>query len=68
MSKPQARPQKLKRPSMFRNGRTVSFKMEEQMILAAMKSAYNRQVPFSMWMREAAEDKLARETTGSSRK
>lgn len=51
-----------KRPSMFKNGRTVSFKMEEAITLAAMKSAYSKGKAFSLWMREAAEEKMARET------
>lgn len=55
-----AKPRK-ERVKMFPNARTVSFKMNEGTAKAATKAAYARQVPFSMWMREAAEEKLAKE-------
>lgn len=61
MNKTQTKTQATKRQSMFRNGRTVSFKMENAVTVAAMKSAYSKGKPFSLWMREAAEEKMARE-------
>lgn len=62
MGKTHSKIQKTPRQSMFRNGRTVSFKMENATTVAAMKSAYSKGKPFSLWMREAAEEKMARET------
>jgi hypothetical protein len=61
MTKPTAKPPKSRRPSMFKNGRTVSFKGEDSIFTAAMKAAYRGGKSFSLWMREAAEEKMARE-------
>lgn len=54
------KPRKVRQP-MFQKGRTVSFKMDEAKANAAVRAAYIREIPFSMWMREAAEDKMERE-------
>lgn len=53
------------RKSMFPKGRTVSFKTDEAKANKFQKAAYNRQIPFSMWMREAAEEKFAREAANA---
>lgn len=38
-----------------------SFQMEKTTVTASVASANARQIPWSMWMREAAREKLGRE-------
>ncbi len=53
-------PRRQRRP-MFKKGRTVSLKMEDAIATAAMKAAHGEGKAFSLWMREAAKEKMARE-------
>jgi hypothetical protein len=55
------KPARRRKMSMFTKGRTVTFKMDGSKADAAQKSAWGKGKPFSLWMREAAEEKLARE-------
>lgn len=51
--------------SMFTKGRTVTFKMDGAKADAAQKAAWGKGKPFSLWMREAAEEKLTREAVAA---
>lgn len=42
-------------------GQMVSFKVEEEVAKAMRKRAFSRMIPLSMWLREAAREKLKRE-------
>ncbi len=47
------------------NGQMVSFKLEKEIAEAARKLAFARMIPLSMWLREAAREKLKREKKAS---
>lgn len=61
MTKPTAKPKKSTRQAMFKNGRTISFKGEDSVFVAITKAAYRAGKSVSLWMREAADEKMARE-------
>jgi predicted transcriptional regulator len=61
MSSTIQKPARKGRKSIFKTGRTVSFKMDKANADRAQSIAFGRNIPFSMWMRQAAEEKMQRE-------
>lgn len=42
-------------------GQMVSFKLEQDVLDLVRKESFDRRIPLSMWLREAAREKLAAE-------
>ncbi len=47
---------------LFANPKTVSFQLEEAEVTQVVDASRARRIPYSQWLREAAREKLERET------
>lgn len=57
-------PRKNRAEMLIGGAQIISVSMDKITLAAARKLAFGRQIPFSMWMREAAQAKLKRDGAG----